>query len=58
MWANATMKRKQKHHTTTSMQNSHIFMALKNEDFQIENGVIPPIPTPNTDRRSHQNHLI
>ena len=29
------MKRKQKHHTTTSMQNSHIIMAFKNEDFQI-----------------------
>ena len=52
------MKRKQKHHTTTSMQNSHIMMALKTENFQIENGDIPPIPTPNTDRRSHQNHLI
>ena len=40
------------------MQNSHIIMALKNEDFQIENDDIPPIPTPNTDLRSHQNHLI
>ena len=29
------------------------FYGLKNEEFQMENDDIPPIPTPNTDRGSH-----
>ena len=52
------MKRKQKHHTTTPMQKQSHYYGIKNEEFQMENDDIPPIPTPNTDRRSHQNCLI
>ena len=44
------------HHQACAIQSG--FNGVKKEEFQMEKNDIPPIPTPNTDRKSHQNCCI